>query len=108
MRHPLFAILMLVLTASNCFAEIRTSAVFGDSMVLQRDKPIHVWGWTDTDRSVQVSVAGNSETVKSDAEGRFDAQLPALHAGGPHEMRISSGDQRTSHRHTRAANEFRR
>lgn len=93
MRKPLFAILMLILASPACFAEIRTSAVFGDSMVLQREKPIHIWGWTDPDSSVDVSLAGKSETVKSDDKGRFDAKLPALKAGGPHELKIASGDQ---------------
>jgi sialate O-acetylesterase len=93
MRKSLLIVLMLILASPTCFAEIRTSAVFGDSMVLQRSKPIHVWGWTDPDSSVEVSLAGRSETVKSDAEGRFDAKLPAMKAGGPHRMTISSGDQ---------------
>ena len=90
MRKLLFACLMLVAASPVCLAEIRTSAVFGDSMVLQREKPIHVWGWTAPDRGVEVSLAGNAVTVKSDADGRFDAKLPALQAGGPHTMKISS------------------
>lgn len=93
MRQSLFAFTMLLVASSHCYAEIRTSAVFGDSMVLQRDKPIHVWGWTEPDRSVAVSIAGNRETVKSDGEGRFDAKLPALAAGGPHSMTIESGGE---------------
>ena len=94
MKKPLLILtLMLVAASPNCFAEIRTSSVFGDSMVLQRSKPIHVWGWADPESSVEVSLAGKTETVKSDAEGRFDAKLPAMEAGGPHQMKISSGDQ---------------
>lgn len=97
MRRFLFVGLMLVVAASDCFAEIRTSAIFGNSMVLQRDKPIHVWGWTDANQSVEVALAGNVETVKSDENGRFDASLPALQAGGPHKMTITSGDQTLSY-----------
>ena len=93
MRKLLFACLMLVAASPVCLAEIRTSAVFGDSMVLQREKPIHVWGWTAPDRGVEVSLAGNAVTVKSDSDGRFDAKLPALQAGGPHTMKISSNGE---------------
>ena len=84
---------MLLLASPVCLAEIRTSAVFGDSMVLQREKPIHVWGWTAPDHSVEVSLAGNRETAKSDANGRFDVSLPALEAGGPHTLTIQSGGE---------------
>lgn len=90
--RKLFLVLMLLTAAPHCLAEIRTSAVFGDSMVLQREKPIHVWGWAQPNQSVEVSLAGNAETGKSDADGRFDVKLPALPAGGPHSMTISSGD----------------
>ncbi|MCA9139561.1 MAG: sialate O-acetylesterase [Planctomycetales bacterium] len=93
MRQLLFAFTMLLSASPQCFAEIRTSAVFGESMVLQRDKPIHVWGWTEPDRSVEVSIAGNRETVKSDRVGRFDVKLPALAAGGPHKLTIESGGE---------------
>lgn len=80
----------LIAVAPQCFAEIRTSAVFGDHMVLQREKPIHVWGWTAPGQSVDVRLAGKAETVKSGDDGRFDVSLPALPAGGPHKMTISS------------------
>ncbi|WP_182865896.1 sialate O-acetylesterase [Rhodopirellula sp. JC639] len=96
MRKLLFACLMLLAAAPVCLAEIRTSAVFGDSMVLQREKPIHVWGWSAPDRSVQVSLAGHAVTVKSGSDGRFDAQLPALEAGGPHTMKIESDGETLS------------
>ena len=92
MSKYLLTLVMLAVASSDCFAEIRTSAVFGDSMVMQRDKPIHIWGWADPNRSVEVSLAGNRETVKSDSEGRFDVKLPALEAGGPHKVTIESGD----------------
>ncbi|MEM6469165.1 MAG: sialate O-acetylesterase, partial [Planctomycetota bacterium] len=45
-------------------AEIRTSAVFGDSMVLQRDKPIHIWGWADANASVSISLGDQSVSGK--------------------------------------------
>ncbi|MEM6474210.1 MAG: sialate O-acetylesterase, partial [Planctomycetota bacterium] len=74
-------------------AEIRTSAVFGDSMVLQRDKPIHIWGWADANASVSISLGDQSVSGKCDADGRFDLELPSMKAGGPHEMSITSGGE---------------
>jgi sialate O-acetylesterase len=77
---------------SPCLAEIQTSAVFGDGMVLQREKPIHVWGWSAPNSSVKVTLAGKQAQATSDQDGRFDVELPSLEAGGPHEMTIAAGD----------------
>ena len=46
-------------------AELRMSPVFGDSMVVQRDKPIRVWGWSSAGSDVKVEMAGHSANGKS-------------------------------------------
>ncbi len=89
--RTILMLVALIATTPHCLAEIRTSAVFGDHMVLQREKPIHVWGWAEPGQSVEVGLAGKVETTKSDDKGRFDVRLPALPAGGPHKMTIASG-----------------
>jgi sialate O-acetylesterase len=76
-------------------AELRLSPVFGDSMVVQRDKPIHVWGWSTAGSEVQVEMAGHSGSGKADADGRFDVTLDPLPAGGPHEMVITADETKT-------------
>ena len=43
-----FAALLLAPLASLNAAELKLPAVFGDHMVLQRDKPVKVWGWADS------------------------------------------------------------
>jgi sialate O-acetylesterase len=48
---------------------IELPAIFGDHMVLQRDKPIPVWGWSDEGQEVKVSFAGKSVTAT--AGGRY-------------------------------------
>ncbi|MEO1615861.1 MAG: sialate O-acetylesterase [Planctomycetota bacterium] len=65
-------------------------------MVLQRGKPIHVWGWVAPGADVTVAMAGQSVTGKGNAEGRFDLDLPEMKAGGPHELTIASGDDKTT------------
>ena len=40
-------------------AELKMSPVFGDSMVVQRDMPIHIWGWTTPGTEVKVEMAGH-------------------------------------------------
>ena len=37
-------IVIFVLFYSNSFCQLHLSAIFNDHMVLQRDKPIKIWG----------------------------------------------------------------
>lgn len=86
---------LLFLAAPLAHAEIKMSSVFGDAMVLQRDKPIRVWGWTKPGTDVSVELAGHSAQGKADDKGRFDVSLDALPAGGPHEMTIKADETKT-------------
>ena len=50
-------------------AAVKLPAVIGDNMVLQRGRPVPVWGWADKREEVTVAVAGQSLATKADAEG---------------------------------------
>lgn len=52
-------------------AEISLSRVFSDNMVLQRGKPVPVWGWAKTGATVSVSFAGQTKTVVANADGAW-------------------------------------
>ncbi len=94
---PRFYVLLalFVLLTQVCHAEVKTSSVFGDSMVLQRDMPIHVWGWTTPNIEVRVTLAGHEGVARSDKNGRFDVTLDPLSAGGPHELVIQGDETKT-------------
>ncbi len=79
---------------SSCSAELSLSAIFGDSMVLQRDKPIHFWGTTTPGFEVTVTIGDQSAKAKSDKSGRFDVELAPMPAGGPHEVTIAADETR--------------
>jgi sialate O-acetylesterase len=85
------AILAALAAISSSFAgtELILGTPFGDHMVLQREKPIPVWGWAPPAAEIIVSFAGQTHTSKSDAEGAWKVTLPALPAGGPHEMLVA-------------------
>ena len=68
--------------------------LFQDHAILQRDRPITVWGWTKPGERVRVELAAHHAQTHSDAAGRWQVQLPALPAGGPHALVAISGDAR--------------
>jgi sialate O-acetylesterase len=67
-------------------AEPSLASVFGDSMVLQRDNPIPVWGKAAPDEPITVCLGGKTARTKADAQGAWRVKLPRRKAGGPHEL----------------------
>ncbi len=65
------------------------SPVFGDNMVLQRDKPIRIWGWTEPGKTVRVEIAGRVATAAPGSDGRWEATVDPPAAGGPYSVAIS-------------------
>lgn len=49
-------------------------------MVLQRQKPIRIWGWADQGESVHVTIAEKSATAQAGDDGRWQVELPAMDA----------------------------
>jgi sialate O-acetylesterase len=52
-------------------------------MVLQRDKPLPVWGTADAGADVTVTLGDRHATTKTDNTGHWSVKLEALSAGGP-------------------------
>ncbi len=61
-------------------AELRVNHVFDNNMVLQREKPVRVWGWADAGEAVTVAFAGQEKTATTDADGNWAVELDALEA----------------------------
>ncbi len=69
-------------------AEVRLPRVFSDHMVLQRERPVPVWGWAAPGEKVEVSLGAHRASTAADAEGEWRVDLPALEAGGPHVLKV--------------------
>lgn len=93
LRHVALA-LCPVLPASAQAPPVPTSVapVFGDHMVIQREQPVRVWGEAEPGSRVTVELAGHGDLAVADATGAWELALDPLPAGGPHELRITSGD----------------
>ena len=84
MRPPAaVALLILAATSPARGAEIKLGAPFGEHMVLQRDRPIVVWGVAAGDSTVEVRLGPRQASARAAADGRWSATLEALPAGGP-------------------------
>ncbi|MBI5091348.1 MAG: 9-O-acetylesterase [Candidatus Hydrogenedentes bacterium] len=77
------------LMTSGALADVSLAGVFGDSMVLQRGKPIPVWGKAAPDEAITVSMNGKTAKTKADAQGAWSVKLPSMKAGGPYELCVT-------------------
>ena len=88
----IYIAILLMLGASVSNAQLKLPRLFADHMVLQRDQPIKVWGWSKPASSITVAFNGKSKKVKSDKQGYFESYLDAQRAGGPFVLTVSNKD----------------
>src|SRR5690606_6214739 len=60
------------------WADVVPSPLFQDHAVLQRDKPVPVWGRADAGEKVTVTFAGQTKTTTAGADGRWSVTLDPL------------------------------
>ena len=87
MRFLLLSLLYAALS-TGLWADTRLPAVFGDHMVIQRDMPVHVWGWADPGEAVSVTFRGQDASAVASADGSWEVYLEPAGAGGPYELAI--------------------
>ncbi len=62
--------------------------LFQDGMVLQRGKPIPVWGKAKPNQTVTVAFNKKQYQTTADADGRWRIDLPKMKAGGPYALEV--------------------
>ena len=91
-RGCILAMLASLATAA-AGADLKLPALFADHAVLQRDRPINVWGEAPAGARVQLTLGAATVTAQASASGSWEAALPAQAAGGPHSLVVRSGEQ---------------
>lgn len=87
-RGAFLAPLLASSLACGLGAQVQLASVFSDHMVLQRDKPIAVWGTAAAGEAVVVTMHGLSAKGAADENGEWLVHLDAHAAGGPFELTV--------------------
>lgn len=61
-------------------------------MVIQRDLPVHVWGFAAVGENIQVIFRGESRATTADRLGRWSVYLAPREAGGPFQLKVQGAD----------------
>ena len=87
-RFVIFLVAFLSVTFAG--AKVSLPQLFQSGMVLQRGKPIPVWGKADAGETVTVRFNKKEFTAIADANGNWRVDLPKMKAGGPYELTVDS------------------
>jgi sialate O-acetylesterase len=75
--------------ALDARADVKLPSVLGSHMVLQRDKPLPVWGSAEAGEEVSVEFAGQTKTTKADDKGHWKVTLEPVKANAtPQELTV--------------------
>ncbi len=69
--------------------DVKVNSLFVDNAVLQRDRPIPVFGTGLPGKAVEVKFAGSVQKTVVDASGRWLVKFPARKAGAPLEIAVN-------------------
>ena len=71
----LAAAVVLGMACSAARADVKLASVFSDHMVIQRDKPVTIWGTATPGKAVTVKFADETASTKSDASGHWTIRM---------------------------------
>ncbi|QHI69847.1 sialate O-acetylesterase [Tichowtungia aerotolerans] len=90
-------LLCLIIGSATCFAELNIADVFSDHMVLQREKPVPVWGRADAGTLVTVEFAGQKKTAVTDSSNHWKVLLDPMAASSePRVLQVSDSEFQVS------------
>lgn len=69
---------------------IKLPYFFSNDMVLQRQKPIKLWGTPTAETAFDIEFAGKKEKVKTSKDGKWEVVFPAMEVGGPYGLKVIS------------------
>jgi sialate O-acetylesterase len=79
---------ILLFFGTGVKAQIRVPRLVSDGMVLQRDEPLHIWGFGSPGEKVTVKFGGEKASAVTGDDGRWVVRLEPKKAGGPYVMDI--------------------
>jgi len=91
-RSICIAIFLFIL-ATPTYSQVRLPRLVRDSMILQRDAKINIWGWASKNEKVNIKFNGKNYKTTTESDGKWIVQLPPMKAGGPYAMEISGSNK---------------
>ena len=96
MKKLLSLTVCLLFVLSQIMAQLSVPSFFSDHMVLQREKPINIWGTANAGERISVTLGNAKKSTRTDKNGKWSISLPPMQAGGPYTLSVKSPKQALS------------
>jgi sialate O-acetylesterase len=90
-----FSMSLLLLAGIAAQAEVHLTPVITDHAVLQRDRPIHLWGDATAGEQISISFHDQKATATTNSEGLWEVWLRPESAGGPYTLSLHGSSDLT-------------
>ena len=92
-KYVLLSLLTISLTSKVLGKDLSLANTFSDGIVLQREKPINIWGHANPEQPVTLKFGEETKTTKSNPNGQWSIKIgPLMASSEPRAMTIKSGD----------------
>ena len=88
-QRGLILLLVFVLSCGQLMADVKLPRLFSNNMMFQREQPIHIWGEANSGERIEIKFNKETYLVKADKSGKWEIDLPAMKAGGPHVLTVA-------------------
>lgn len=76
------------------YGGLKLAPVFTDAMVLQRNRPVTIWGTANGGTKITVKFNDLIKNTSAGNDGRWNIEFPALKEGGPYKISIENEDSK--------------
>lgn len=73
------------------YGGLNIDAIFSSNMVLQREKPITLFGTANRESDISITFNGKNYSAINDRQGTWRIQIPPMKAGGPYKISVTDG-----------------
>lgn len=95
MRWIIVVFVICLLSNTLISAQVRLPAIVRDSMVVQRDTRLKIWGWASSGERVHVTLNKKRYNATAGADGTWAVWIAPLQAGGPYTIDIQGSTKIT-------------
>lgn len=74
------------------FGGLKLPVMFTDHMVMQRNKPIPVYGRANANQRISVSFNNKSLSTQANPNGKWKVTFPSMTHGGPYKLKVQSNN----------------
>jgi len=86
--RTILALLIVACASLAGYAQISLPKLISDGMIVQRNKPVVIWGWASPKEKVTVDFHGLKKSINADKAGKWKVEFAPEAAGGPYELSV--------------------